>query len=181
MTTFGEVKSLPPLVTIQPFSPESIGAQLNANGFSLGSFASTSFPSANRAIYLPFSIAVPTVVVKLFCLNGGVTSNNMDMGIYDWTGTKLVSIGSTAQSGASAVQEFNITDTLLGPGRFFLAVCCVSGSASLQRIAGTSTEQMAAWGMYNQSSAFPLPATATFAKPASNYIPAIGLTTRTVI
>lgn len=182
MTGIGDFRSLPPLVTITPQSLESIGAQMAAGGSTLNSWTSASYPSANRAIYIPFEIATPVTVVKLLCVNGGVVSGNVDMGIYDWTGTRLANNGSVAQAGSSGIQSFDITDLLLGAGRFFLAVCLSSSSGSLQRLAGPSTEQMAAWGVYNQSGAnVPLPATASFAKPLSTYIPMIGLTTRTVV
>jgi hypothetical protein len=57
----------------------------------------------------------------MLVLNGATASGNMDVGIYDYAGTRLVSSGSTAQSGTSAFQDFDITDTLLGPGIFYLA------------------------------------------------------------
>ena len=110
------------LGVIHPWSLESLGAGLMTDMKSITSAASATYVAANRAHYIPFVVSEPITVVQLFAYNGATASGNIDMGIYDAKGTKLVSIGSTAQAGTNALQTFDITDTVLGSGRFYLAV-----------------------------------------------------------
>jgi len=171
----------PALVTIHPYSPESLGSNLVGTGTAMTGAASATYPAANRALYIPVTLAVPTLVVKLASYNGATVSGNIDVGIYDRVGTRLVSAGSTAQAGASAWQEFDITDTLLGPGCFFLAVAMDNTTGTLFRVLGGQARYLTAHGMAQQATAFPLPATATFAAPAVAVVPMIMLTGRTVV
>lgn len=164
-----------PTLVVSPWTREN-----GATASTVSALSSAAWPSANLAMYMPFALARPTLIVKLFCVNGATASGNVDMAIYDWAGTRLVSIGSTAQSGTNAVQEFNITDTWLGPGKFYLAVAMDGTTGTLFR--GQSTLQgnrEAGW--LQQASAFALPANATFAANTTNYQPAIGATTRSVV
>ena len=169
------------LVTITPKHILSLGP-----AFSTDAWASAVYVAANRAIFFPFRIPHPLLVVKLFAANGTVVSGNIDVGIYDVAGTRLVSSGSTLQAGISAIQEFNIADTLLGPGLFYLAVAMDNVTGTLFRGSSGGTapvplELLVTQGMAQQATAFPLPATATFAQVAQDYIPVIGLTTRVLI
>lgn len=164
-----------PTLVVSPWTREQGAAPL-----AVASLASAAWPSANLALYMPFSVSRPTLFVKLFCINGATATGNVDMGIYDWAGTRLVSIGSTAQSGTAATQEFNITDTLIGPGRFYLAIAMDGTSGTLYRLQSTLQANREG-GWLQEASAFPLPANATFASNTTNYQPAIGATTRSVV
>ena len=172
----------PPRV-ITPWSLESIGAKLYGMGAgNMTGVGSTAYPSANLAIYIPFTIAKPIVVVKLFSYNGATVSGNIDMGIYTADGTRLVSIGSTAQATTSNVQEFDISDTLLNAGLYYLAVAKNDTTGTLFAVAsGSAVAALATMGIAQQASAFPLPATATFATASQDYTPLIGLTTGVTI
>ena len=165
---------LGPCVTITPFHKDSLAAML---GSTLGSGA---YPTLNLAYYYPFILYQPIVVVKLFCYNGSIASGNIDLGIYDKGGTRIQSAGSTAQSGTSAIQSFDITDVLIGPGLFYLAVAMDNITGTLWRASiGQAGRLM---GIFQQSSAFALPSTATFAATSGNlYLPMIGLTTRALV
>ncbi len=166
-----------PTITITPCAWESIGTSYLGNT----AWASAVWPSANRALFIPFRIYQPITAVKMFTVNGAAASGNIDIGIYNADGTKLVSSGSTAMSGTSAMQVFDITDTQFGPGLFYLALAVDNVTAAFIRrgTSGTITNRFA--GLLHQASAFPLPATATFASYSAAYIPLFGLTTRTVI
>lgn len=171
-----------PLVTIHPMSMESLGAYLyTAGNAALENFLSAAYISANRAIYIPFSVSSPILVVKLWSFNGATASGNIDVGIYDTAGTKIISSGSTVQAGTNTLQEFDIADTMLGPGNFYLAVAMDNTTGTLFRNSGGSTSLQSAVGMAQQATAFPLPATATFAATGSTYVPMVGLTTRVVV
>ena len=169
-------------VTINTASWESVGPSIAA--LALAAPTSTAWPTANRAIYVPFTLRAPLTVVKLFSGNGSALSGNIDMGIYNAAGTRLVSKGSTAHAGAS-LQSFDITDTLLIAGQYYMAVALDNATGALCRWTATSPVSAdVAWGVATEASAFPLPATATFASMtalAAVYIPLIGLTGRTVV
>ena len=172
----------PPCVTIHTFSVEALGPKEGSTGNNLAANAAgTVYPSANLAIYIPMWVMQPLVAVQMFAYSGAtVGTNNIDVGIYDGAGNKLVSSGSTLTANASDLQVFNITDTLLGTGLHYLAVAMDGTTDTLFRI-NNSIPLLRGWGVRQQASAFALPATATFAVMAQNYLPTIGLTTRSVL
>ena len=166
-------------MTIHPLSSESIGPAYMAIGSSVS--ASATWTSANRAIYIPFFLEEPIVVVKLWSFNGATAANNIDVGIYDAVGTKIVSSGSTVQSGTSTLQEFDITDTLIGSGMFYLAAAMDGVTGTVFRLSGPGTTRIMQLGMAEQNTAFALPATATFVTRSNDFTPIIGLTIRTLV
>ncbi len=123
-------------------------------------------PTANLALFIPFVMYEPGVVKRLLITNGATVTGNIDAGIYSADGTRLVSMGSTAMSGASAVQAMDITDTLLGRGLFYLAFASDSGTASF--FGWNLPSHPEGTGIYQMASAFALPATATFAAVANS-------------
>lgn len=160
---------------------ESMGqAIVTIGNLAVSNALSAAWPAANTALYIPFYLPGPILVVKLFSLNGAAVSGNIDMGIYDEKGTRMVSAGSTVQTGTSTIQEFDVTDTIIGPGLFYLAVALDNATGTLFRASLGST-YLKAMGMQQQATAFPLPATATFASVSNANIPCVALTTRTVV
>lgn len=171
-----------PIITIHPYSIDSLGPTiqgLNLGGMSNAS--SSTWPTANKAILVPFVVSSPSTIVKLFCHNGAAVSGNMDIGIYDYTGRLLVSSGSTAQAGTNAIQEFDITDTRIGSGMFYIALAVDNTTATIFRVSATNARNTKFLGMAEVTSAVPLPASATLATTSVINIPIIGLTLRTVI
>ena len=79
------------------------------------------------------------------------------------------------------MQEFDIADTWIGPGRYYLAVAKNSGAAGNIHnhywSAATPQGMWAAFGVSMMAAAFPLPARFTFTTMGYNYCPIIGLTT----
>lgn len=154
----------------------SLGSDfISITGFSLASEGSAVYPSANLALYVPFYMQVPGVVTQMFTANGSTAGNNVDVGIYSADGTRLVSSGSTAQSGTSVEQIYNITDTLLGPGVFYMAVAMDGTTGTLRRVTPGAAPIMTMLGMAQQATAFALPAVATMATCTTNYLPLFGL------
>ena len=150
---------------------------LNNSGASAGSLA---WPAANRAIYVPVLIENPVTVLKM-AVNVAVQSGNLDVGIYDEMGNRIVSKGSTAV-GAAGLQTVDITDTTLNPGLYFIAMCVDNTTASFTRVPITTAEVLRMGGMQQQAvGAVTLPDPATFANPATGYVPLIGLTLVSVI
>ena len=173
---------LPPLVTISPYSMEAIGQQvLSCAGQGINAHASALWPSADLALFYPFVISQRCIAVLLWAYNGGTAAGSTDIGIYTEDGTRLVSIGPTAQAGTNVRQSFNITDTELFPGRYYMALASSSGAATFFRSTMGDTNRNRTLGMFQQASAGTLPATATFAAVGQDYLPIFGLTTRSVL
>lgn len=166
---------MPPLGVISTLSAESIG--LSLRGYTAGSaFASAAYPVSNQATYIPFSIPWTISVTKLWAMNGASASNNVDLGIYALDGTRIVSTGSTVRSGTNVPQAIDITDTTIGPGSYYMAIAQNGTTGSYFATASASTFKASVMGVLSQTSAFVLPATATFATVASNFVPLIGMT-----
>lgn len=143
--------------------------------------ASATWPAANRALFLPFTITAPYLVQRVWWANGATVNGNVDCGIYSSDGTKLASVGSTAQVGTSVVQSVALAaPLLLLPGSYYMALVLSSATATVIRTsAAVAACQM--MGMAQQATALPLPATATFATIASAALPLFGITSSTVI
>lgn len=135
--------------------------------------SSGAFPAANDALFMPLILQQATLVKRLFSMNGATVSGNIDVGIYSEDGARIVSSGSVAQAGTTDLQFFDITDLMLGPGRYYLAVAMDNATGTLIR-ATAGLVRLQAIGMAKQASAFPLPATATFATVTATYLPIIG-------
>jgi hypothetical protein len=138
--------------------------------------ASATWPTANRAIFIPFRIATPIVVRQLWMFSGSAVSGNFDIGIYGEKGTRLVH-GSAVQSGVNAAQVVDVDDTLIGPGVFYFALVLdnTTGTYLGAQMGGSLGKFL---GIAEQASAYPLPATATFATETMNIQPLIGLSGR---
>lgn len=137
--------------------------------------ATPTWPVANLAIYVPIRVPIPVTVYQLCCGTGTGTTGNFDLGVYDSVGTRLVSTGSTAKSAASTERIIDVTDTLLLPGLYYLAMNTDGTTAYVGSACG-SNGQAKLMGMRQQAvGAVALPATATFATAATpTFVPAIG-------
>ncbi len=177
--------STPPVVTITPYHEESMGRFLAASNTSFtASGTSAVWPSANLALFFPFTVAEPTLVRRMFVYNGATASGQTDVGIYTTDGARITSAGANAlallQVGVSVMQYFDIADVTLMPGDYFLAISKNDTTGTVFR-AGPVLALVRANGVLHMATAHPLPATATFAAPTlTGNIPLFGLTTRTV-
>lgn len=163
-------------VAISAGSRESIGVPLAAQ-FQVPT--STAWPLANLALFVPFEIYRWWTLQNFLAVNGATVSGNVDVGVYDDDGERLVSMGSTAQSGTSAEQLFNLADYPLSPTtpNCYLAMSMDNTTGTVQ--AWTPTAPFAAClGVLEMTSAFPLPPTATFALSTRAFIPELTLLAR---
>lgn len=130
----------PPILT--PFHPDSIGsANQILNNSSAAAAASATWAAANTGFFYPFTLTQFATAYKLLFYVGATSSGNIDMGIYDSQFNRIVSMGSTAMSASTnAVQALDITDTLLSPGDYFLAVACDNTTGTCFRIAVSADE-----------------------------------------
>lgn len=167
---------------ISTISKESVGlAAAFMFGSTTGLNSAQAYPSANLATYVPFSISRTTIVIELWTANGNAAAGNIDIGIYSVDGTRLVSTGSTAMAGTSVLQGVSITPLTLGPGQYYLAMVCSSTSGHFLSLQAISAYKIRALGVYQQASALPLPASATFATNTTPInLPLFGLFTSQV-
>jgi hypothetical protein len=136
---------------------------------------STTWPTANTAFFMPFAVPLPVVAQQLFLVNGGAVSGNFDVGIYDAQGTRLVSLGSTAQSGTTALQAAAIASLQLAPGLYYLGLALDNTTGA---VLGHISNAGRATGARMLASAFPLPARAAWGAPTSSNYWYCGFATR---
>jgi hypothetical protein len=166
-------------VIITPASPESLGTEIAALAIGAPP-TSTAWFSANAAAFIPFRIGQAATVLKLGWHNGGVVSGNVDCGIYNEAGSRIVSAGSTPASGTSAIQAVDTTDITLQPGRYYLALAVDNTTQTFLAWSLGVAAYVRMLALANQASAFPLPATATLAIATSISVPICGLSLRTL-
>jgi hypothetical protein len=135
------------------------------------------WPSANRAIFSPVWVPQASIVTKIAWRVAGASSGNVDAGIYDEHGVKLVSTGSTACASTNTTQLVDVTDTLLAPGAYYLAMAVDNTTAQFMR-SNLGASSLRVLGVMSEDSAFALPATATMVDAADAYVPWISCTTR---
>lgn len=180
----------------KPFVAPPTGETIASNGPSLAEFnylhqtdaqfagTTTAWTTANQAVYQAIIVQSTVTVTHLGVIVGATSSGNIDVGIYTEGGVKLVSSGSTAVGTISTLQSFDVTDTTLEPGLYWLACAVDNGTATLRGSVVPITNASAATartrGYMVQTSAFALPATAAFAAPsAAVYVPIVNAYCRT--
>lgn len=140
--------------------------------------SSQPWPTANRGLYLPIFLPAPFLVASFFCLNGTTATGNIDMGLYTYDGALIVSKGSTAQSGTSAVQILSVTATLVAPGRYYMAISASSSSATFIARTPVVTLQQRL-GILEAATQLPLATAPTFATPTMARLPYFGMASLT--
>jgi hypothetical protein len=135
----------------------------------------TSWPVANLALFVPFTLSEMVTIKRLLVLKGGAGGGSVDVGLYATDGTRLVSSGSTSLSASAGTQFFDIDDTQLNAGRYYLAAVAAATSAYICFSIITGSGSFV--GLREMAAAFPLPATATFTDNLlRSHLPAIALT-----
>ena len=134
------------------------------------------WPEANLAIYIPFTVT-EQITIKRILVWIGTSSGNIDVGIYDTDGTRRVSSGSTAMGATNTTQIFDIADTALSPGTYYMAMVVDNITAQFNRI---YPQYNMMYGIREETSAFPLPSTATIVEHgARSFLPNMALTALT--
>jgi len=107
--------------------------------------------TANVAHYLPvtvpFEITVNRIKIRI-----GTSSGNIDVGIYDRDGNRVVSTGSIACP-AAGYATITIASTVLNPGIYYFAISCDNNTATFYRVDISCGSRHSFW----QGNAFPLP------------------------
>lgn len=171
-----------PCVVITPIHMEAMGPTNGFAGQAVTSYVSTQWPTANLALYYPFTLTKPILVRQMYNVTGTTSAGDVCVGIYDWAWTKIVTASST-QGTASVVQAFNVTDTVIGPGQFYLALMMSSTTGTFTKGTFGLFSETNALGMAQQVTAGTLPPVATPAtvSTGNNTVALFGLTTRTVL
>lgn len=148
---------------------------------SAGTTASVAWTTANQARYVPFWIPSPFTVVKLLAYNGGTTGGNTDIGVYDSNGVEKISIAAAAQTGTNVWQEFDVADTILLPGLYYVGLLNTTTTGTY--FAWANLPYGKAAGVFSQAvGAGTLPSpTATFAALDAAVVPVVGMSSRTLI
>jgi hypothetical protein len=141
---------------------------------------SAAWGTANLALFVPVPCNGPFKIKRVAWENGSTASGNVDMGVYTAEGKLVVSSGSTAQGTVNVQQVVDVTDTDIPPGLYYLALALSSATGTISGPAWTANVHRAL-GCYQMASAFPLPASATFADSAFAFYPAMHATTVDVI
>lgn len=124
----------------------------------------SAWPVANMAVYVPLLVTAPTPIAQVgWQIN--TPTGNIDAGLYNAAGARLVSLGGIAQAGANnAIQAAALSQTL-APGNYYAAMSCDNTTGKVTYVS-MGVVPLRACGVMIQTSAYPLPATATFAAPA---------------
>lgn len=165
---------------ISTLTTESVGPAIRV--LYSGGVPSTAWGTANQARYVPFWIPEPVTIVKLLAYNGSTTlAGNTDIGLYDAAGSEIVGIAAAAQAGTGTWQEFDIVDTPLLPGLYYIGLLNTTTTGTYAAFA--SKEAGRACGVYSQAvgaATLPTP-TATFAALDAAIVPVVGMSTRVTI
>jgi hypothetical protein len=171
-STFPHFAARPGEITITPWSTQSLGTALVSTGQSVP--ASVNYVTANLAVFVPFWVPDTVVLTKMGLGNGAAVAGNVDLGVYDEAGVRLVSTGTTAQAGTSRIQVIDIGDTTLRRGIYYLAAASDTSGATQKWIAAIPAAGIAqSLGLLQMAAAFVLPANATYAKCTSAFIPLV--------
>lgn len=139
------------------------------------------WPVAATAFLVPFRVSRTITIRMAAIIVGTTTGGNVDIGIYSANGTLLVSSGATLMGTISTVQTFNLTDTVIGPGLFYMALAQSGAVGHVHRWA-LGTVRGAMSGVLQAAAAGGvLPAQATMVTTTNNYIPVMAFSRMTVI
>ncbi len=147
-----------------------------------GPGAGGAWPSANLAIYIPFSLPVDATVngMSFNCTAGNSAGRNFDIGIYDslgtanGPGTKLSSSGATLM--AAGINTWAANQLLAGGTTYYAAMSANNTSLTVWRKATGLNDQRFLLGTLQEATAEPLNSTATAVQVTNAYVPVIVMT-----
>ncbi len=168
---------------LAPACGETITIATNSFGYSSKesqqhTMSNSAWPVADRAIYQPIRICTPILVVEMLSHVEAQGAGNLELGIYtndNGPDRKLVS--ASRAGGANSAQTVNITDTLVGPGLYWIAMAADATTINCRDFSGGqyTAEELRIFGILQEASAFNLPATATAVKNTGTILPLVVL------
>lgn len=133
------------------------------------------WPANNLGLYIPFNIPMkwPCDKVAIFV---GAQSGNLDLGIFDFNGNKMTSLGTTATPAVGFASFTFPSALLLLPGRYWLAMSCSTTVATFQRNSTVAATWDLQCGIKEQATVVPLPDPITITTATTRaYCPWIGI------
>ena len=168
------------LTTVYTLSREAVGAAIGA--LAAVPAVSATWPTANVTIYVPFQVDVDSEVVQVFLFNGAAVSGNFDIGVYNFSGTKLGALGATAQAGVGVVQAVTVANiALTADSTYYLALWFSNTTATTFRVLSGNLGHLRALGVLQETNAAGLPTNFTPVAVAQDYLPCFGVTFKTVM
>jgi hypothetical protein len=135
------------------------------------------FPAANLIIYCPVRVTKATRVKKLWIAaqNTAGAPDTLVLGVYGRGGTKLFDSGNITHPATSDEIVANVTNAILPPSLYYLAVTQNATAGTFQRFA-PGAPIPAAMGLRTEAGAGGLPATATWVVDNTlNFVPIMGM------
>lgn len=148
-----------------------------------GSLGSSVPTATNRVYVVPLDIIYTVTIDRLFYGVGSVASGNGRIGIYNDDGTLLTPAGQAlvvqaaqkAQGIALSIDVLSVSDTILKPGRYWVALGLDNVTGTFNRMVDQSNRN---WRFTVDPSWGDLPAICP-ALTATNFIPVIGVRVKT--
>lgn len=180
----------PNRVIIGPDSPQALGTEYGANA--VATPASVAWGTINLIRLYPFVLLEPVLVRKLWIYKGATVTGSVDCGIYAEDGPstccKIIAASSAGgvaiavSAGANALQEFDIADTQLGRGRYYMAAA-MSLTTTTMFANAVAAALAATWGWADGGTATStvLPTSITPVLASSAVQPRFGLANRTLV
>jgi hypothetical protein len=171
----------PAPVSLHTWSTEACGASMISVVEDFTAMTSFTWPAGGVAVYFPFSLSQCALITKLWLKNGASPNSTQtyQIGIYTSDGRLIVTTGDINQSNSNdnLIETTDITDTLLCPGEYYLAMAGSGTSITAHGTTLSSAEIGKMMGWYEQAglTGSTLPATATFATYTRTINPFIGM------
>lgn len=145
--------------------------------YATGAAASTAWPLANLALFLPVYIPQRCIAYSVGFGTGATAGGNWDIGIYDLAGNRLKSTGTQSRT-ASAWNSNDWADYTMEPGWYYVAMSADSTAnySGLAPAAGLCESL----GVCEMQSAFVLPNPATLVRTTRAFIPSFSINLRSV-
>lgn len=141
--------------------------------------ASTAYPLANLAIYIPIAVSEAVTAYEGWVVAGATAGGNFDIGIYSAAGSRLSSSGATARTVSTVNNTTTMTDYVLLPGvRYYMAFAAdgTNNYAATSAAAGLNE----AMGVLESTTSYVLPTSPTMSRTTRAYVPWFGLNLYTV-
>jgi hypothetical protein len=180
----GWPRDVPPtLPVVHPWAWEARAQGLMSGGFGLQGVASAAYPTANRALLIPFTPTRDMRPALWYWHNGATVSGNVEVGVWDAALQKVASSGSVAQAGVNAFQSVAAAGgTVIKGGRTgYLVVCVDNTTATLFRLAPSGT-LLNGLGVLMLATSLPLPTSLAGAVGTNaSYVPLFGFSERSFL
>lgn len=144
---------------------------------------SAAWPANNQAYLIPFLLAGPVTITRLFFVSGTTPgTTNVDLGIYTEGFSLITSLGAKAtvnttdEMNPSAANGTLTTPVTLPRGRYYVAMSAASTGTTVRSLTATTAQAPRGLGMQTMATAHPLPSTVTPASMGTTaFIPTLGM------